>query len=85
VAKLAGRYESKDLGALVVTRAGDSVVFDLGEWKSSMASRKNDDGTTSFMTISPDIIGLDFVVAEREGKRALVTRDAQHEYVFMER
>ena len=85
VAKLAGRYESKDLGPLLVTRAGDSVVFDLGKWKSSMASRKNDDGTVSFFTVSPDIIGLDFVVSERDGKRALVTRDAQHEYVFMQR
>jgi hypothetical protein len=84
-AKLAGRYESKELGSLVVSRKGDTVLFDLGEWKSEMASRRNDDGTTSFFTISPDIIGFDFVVAEREGKRALVTRDAQHEYVFMER
>jgi hypothetical protein len=84
-AKLAARYESKDLGALVVRRGGDSVVFDLGEWKSAMASRRNDDGTVSFFTVAPDIIGLEFVVAERDGKRALVTRDAQHEYVFMER
>jgi hypothetical protein len=84
-AKLAARYESRDLGSLVVSRKGDAVVFDLGEWRSEMASRKNDDGTTSFFTIAPDIIGFEFVVTEREGKRALVTRDAQHEYVFMER
>jgi hypothetical protein len=66
-------------------RKGDAVVFDLGEWRSTMASRKNDDGTISFITSSPDIFGLDFVVSERDGKRALVTRAAQQEYVFVER
>ena len=81
---LAARYTNKDLGAVDVTRKGTAVVFDMGEWASEMASRKNDDGSISFITLSPDITGLAFVVAEREGKRALVTRDAQHEYVFLE-
>ncbi len=49
-----------------------------------MASRKNDDGTISFITIDPTIDGLVFVVANKDGKRALITRDAQHEYVFQE-
>jgi CubicO group peptidase (beta-lactamase class C family) len=81
---LASRYESKALGPLAVTRQGDRVTFDLGEWKSTMASRKNDDGSISLFTISPDILGFEFVVAEKEGKRALIARDAQNEYVFLE-
>ncbi len=32
----------------------------------------------------PDATGLDFVVGERSGKRVLVIRDGQHEYVFTE-
>ena len=50
-----------------------------------MASRKNDDGTVSFITIDPTNTGFEFVVADRSGKRAVVTRDGQHEYVFTER
>ena len=83
--KLAPRYGSNELGSINVVRRESAVVFDFGAWKSPVASRKNDDGTTSFVTIDPAIIGLEFVVAERLGKRALVTRDAQHEYLFIER
>jgi hypothetical protein len=49
-----------------------------------VASRKNDDGTTSFITIDPGTDGFEFVVGERAGKRVLVIRDGQHEYVFSE-
>ncbi len=49
-----------------------------------MASRKNDDGTISFITIDPSIAGFEFVVGERAGKRVLIIRDGQHEYVFTE-
>jgi hypothetical protein len=83
-AKLAARYVSKDLGELNVKKQGPEVVFDVGEWRSNVASRKNDDGTTSFITIDPTLDGFTFVVSERDGKRRLVLRDAQHEYAFIE-
>jgi hypothetical protein len=35
-------------------------------------------------TIAPGMDGFEFVVAERDGKRALIVRDGQHEYVFLE-
>jgi CubicO group peptidase (beta-lactamase class C family) len=82
VAKLAAKYTSSALGELTVRKQGTSVVFDFGEWKSAVASRKNDDGTVSFITIDPTNEGFEFVVAERNGKKALITRDGQHEYVF---
>jgi hypothetical protein len=83
VSKLAAAYTSTALGALTVRRQSSGTVFDFGEWKSLVASRKNDDGTVSFITISPSLaFGFEFVVAERNGKRALVIRDGQHEYVF---
>ncbi|MDL2716571.1 MAG: serine hydrolase [Acidobacteriota bacterium] len=82
--KLAPRYVNAALGPVDVKMAGGSVVFDVGEWHSAVASRKNDDGSTSFITIDPGVGGFDFVVAARDGKRALVVRDAQHEYVFLE-
>jgi CubicO group peptidase (beta-lactamase class C family) len=84
VAKLAQHYTSAALGDITVRRNGAATTFDFGEWKSAVASRKNDDGTVSFITIDPTVTGFDFVVAERGGKRALIVRDGQHEYVFTE-
>ena len=82
--KLAKKYVSKELGEIAVLNNNGEVTFDFGEWKSKVASRKNDDGTISFITIDPTNDGFEFVVAERQGKRALIIRDGQHEYVFTE-
>jgi CubicO group peptidase (beta-lactamase class C family) len=84
VAKLARRYTSVPLGDVTVSNLKGVVTFDLGEWKSTVASRKNDDGTTSMITVDPGVGGFEFVVAEKDGKRALVVRDRQHEYVLTE-
>jgi hypothetical protein len=84
VAKLAPRYVSSALGELSVLKDGGATVFDVGEWKSVVASRINDDKTISFITIDPTLEGFEFVVADEGGKRRLVMRDAQHEYVFEE-
>jgi CubicO group peptidase (beta-lactamase class C family) len=82
--KLAARYTSPELGELAVRRQGSSTVFDLGEWRSSVASRKNDDGTISFLTIDPGADGFEFVESKRNDKRALIVREGQHEYIFTE-
>ncbi|WP_437281174.1 serine hydrolase domain-containing protein [Sorangium sp. So ce375] len=82
--KLAPRYANPSLGEVVVTQAGGATVFDFGEWKSEVGSRKNPDGSISFLTIAPGVLGLEFVVGAGP-KRTLVLRDAQHEYVFEER
>jgi hypothetical protein len=84
VAALARHYSSQELGTLDVLTEGGVTTFDFGEWKSTVASRKNDDGTTSFITIDPTLDGFEFVVGERAGKRVLVIRDGQHEYTFAE-
>lgn len=85
VAKLAPRYHNDSLGDLTVLRSGEQTVLDVGEWKSAVASRKNDDGTYSLITTEPGSDSVEFVVGEREGKRVLTTRDAQHEYPFVEK
>ena len=50
-------------------RTDGAVVFDFGPWHSAVASRRNDDGTTSFISIDPTVDGFDFVVGARNGKR----------------
>ena len=83
-AQLAPRYVSTALGEVKIVREGSATVFDVGEWRSAVASRRNDDGTVSFISIDPTLSGFEFVVADEGGQRRLVTRDAQHEYVFVE-
>ena len=82
-AALAPRYRNAALGGIAVSRAGDATVFDFGEWRSAVASRRNPDGTTSFLTIAPGLVGFEFVVSTAS-RRSLTLRDAQHEYVFAE-
>lgn len=83
-ASLAPRYRSTALGEVKVLKEGSATIFDVGEWRSAVASRRNDDGTVSFISIDPTLSGFEFVVADKDGQRRLITRDAQHEYVFME-
>ena len=77
-ARLAASYAHPALGTIAVGRKGTATTFDFGEWSSAMATRKNPDGTISFVTIVPGFSGLEFVV----GDKTLTLRDAQHEYVF---
>ena len=88
VAALAKHYVSPQLGELKVVSKGKSVIFDVGEWKTAVATRKNDDGTTTFIGIDPGVDdegAIEFLAAEREGRRALIVREAQLEYVFLEK
>jgi len=84
VRQLASRYSSPALGAFRVRIEDGATIFDFGKWHSAVASRKNDDGTTSFISIDPTVNGFNFVVGARDGKRVLIIRDAQHEYAFVE-
>jgi len=81
-AKLASGYHNAALGEIQVDHDGKVTSFNFGAWHSDVASRKNDDGSISFVTISPGEAGFEFVVAGTADKRKLVLRDAQHEYVY---
>jgi hypothetical protein len=82
--KLAPGYTSPALGEITVRREGTSTTFDFGEWQSEVGTRRNKDGTTSFVTTRPGVDGFEFVVGSTV-PRTLITRDGQHEYVFTER
>ena len=84
-AALAAGYSNAALGGIGVEREGGRTLFDFGEWRSEVASKANPDGTVSFVTTTPGVLGFEFVVGAAEGRKTLVTRDAQHEYVFSER
>jgi CubicO group peptidase (beta-lactamase class C family) len=82
--KLAAHYANDALGEIAVRKAGGATIFDMGEWQSEVASQRNPDGTISFVTIRPGIFGFELVVGASGGKRTLIARDGQHEYVFAE-
>jgi CubicO group peptidase (beta-lactamase class C family) len=80
-AKLAKHYWNASLGDIDVSIESGKTYFDFGEWKSEVATKKNPDGTISFVTTVPGMAGFEFVVGTG-AKKTLITRDAQHEYVF---
>jgi hypothetical protein len=70
---------------LEVRATPKAVTFDFGEWRGEVASRTNDDGTQSFIDTTPGHAGFHFIVGkEQGGRRRLIIREAQHEYVFEE-
>jgi hypothetical protein len=40
--------------------------------------------TQIFLTVDPTLDGFEFVVADKDGRRRLITRDTQHEYLWIE-
>jgi CubicO group peptidase (beta-lactamase class C family) len=79
-AQLAASYTSPDLGPITVIRDAGGLTFKFTAFSSRMGTRKNEDGTTSFVTIDPGNQGFAFVLAA--GTRTLTLRDGQHTYVF---
>ena len=71
-------------GVLAVRAQDGATIFGFGRWHSSVASRRNDDGTTSFISIDPTVDGFNVAVEELDDSRALIVRDAQHEYALIE-
>jgi hypothetical protein len=51
---------------------------------SGNATRKNQDGTISFITTVPGISGFPEFLVAAAAKRTFIVRDAQHEYLFTE-
>ncbi len=83
-AALATEYRSAALGMLRVARDGERIWFDFGGWRSEVASLADGRGGISFITISPGLAGFVFEPTVRDGKRLLVTREAQNAYEFEE-
>jgi CubicO group peptidase (beta-lactamase class C family) len=77
--KLAAHYANAALGHIDVRHQGAGVVFDFGAWRSRVATRREPDGSVSFVTIDPAAAGKVFTMTAAAG---LKIRDAQHEYLY---
>lgn len=82
LATLAPRYHNAALGDLAVTRRDGKAWIDVGAFSSELATQPQPDGSLAFVTIDPVALGFVLVRADQDGKRRLVVRDGQHEYVF---
>jgi CubicO group peptidase (beta-lactamase class C family) len=83
VSRLADAYRSPVLGDITITRTGQDVVFQFGGWKSRVATKRNPDGTISFITIDPGARGFEIAAPKVEGDfQQLTLRDPQHVYPF---
>jgi CubicO group peptidase (beta-lactamase class C family) len=80
--QLAATYSNPDLGPLKVVRDASGLMFGFTAFSSRMATRKNDDGSTTFVSIDPGTAGFEFVPATTAGGKTLTLRDGQHAYVF---
>lgn len=84
IAGLAPRYRNAALGDIVVTRTGGQAMFDVGSFRSAVATQPQDDGSIAFVMIDPQVFAFPLVRADKDGVRRLIARDGQHEYVFDE-
>jgi CubicO group peptidase (beta-lactamase class C family)/dienelactone hydrolase len=81
--RLAHVYRNAALGDIVVHAGKDEVIFQFGGWKSPMATKRNPDGTTSFISVAPGIRGFEFNAPAATGVYTrLRLRDAQHTYDY---
>lgn len=60
---------------------GQLMVRATSIW-SEVAPKRNKDGTTSLVTISPGFGGSGLLVCTTGNRRELILNDAQHEYAF---
>ena len=84
IAALAPRYHSDALGDIVVTTKDGKAWFDVGAFKSEVSTSPQADGSLAYIMIDPVAAGFLLVRADLDGKRRLIARDGQHEYVFDE-
>ena len=84
IAQIADHYVSAELGRIAVSRDSAGLMLDFGGWHTHVGSVVNADGTVSLVPIDPAMPKWPFTITERDGKRALIVREAQHEYVYLE-
>ena len=83
VTALAHNYSNPELGSIKVTRTASGVDFALRNFTTPVGTRKNDDGTLSFVMLDPTFLFEPLVVGSDAGKPILIARDGQHEFKFL--
>lgn len=83
--KLAREYVNPALGTLKVEASHGDLLFRFANGSSQVALRRNEDGSLSYVTTDPGLVGIEFLRDDRTAPATLVLREAQHEYRFVPR
>ncbi|GGW90421.1 serine hydrolase domain-containing protein [Alteromonas halophila] len=81
---LASRYSNDVLGELRVYEEDGDIFLDPGVWRTQLGTKENKDGTQSVVAVAPFLLGVEFLVEEVDGKKALTISYAQDSYTFTE-
>jgi CubicO group peptidase (beta-lactamase class C family) len=81
-ATLIGSYSNPELGPLKISSDGDRLILRATSIWSELATKPNEDGTTSIVTISPGIGGENMLIGNKNGVVTLTLNDGQHDYVW---
>ena len=85
LAGLAPAYDNAELGPITVKSDTNGTQFAFRTMATPVGTKKNEDGTVSFVALDPTLLFFPLVVGTKDGKRTLTARDSQHEFVFVER
>lgn len=66
-----------------MTRSRTGANFVFRTFSSPVGTRKNDDGTISFVLLDPTFLLFPLVVGTDGEKPALIVRDSQHEFKYV--
>jgi CubicO group peptidase (beta-lactamase class C family) len=83
VGKLAGMYANASLGTATLAATPDGVIFDAGEWRSTLGQRTAAGGALQLVFLEPPFAGAALTVGGDDAKPTLTLADGQMTYVFV--
>ena len=81
--RFVGTYENALFGKITIRLEGKGAVLDVGEWKTTLARKREEDGTEKLVGMPPPWLGWPaFVRKESGGKVTLEMQDRPRSVVF---
>ena len=77
-----GTYASPTLGRIAMRLDGDHAVLDAGAWTMDLGQKTSGEGVRSLEATGVPFAGFEVFPEERDGRKVIVLRDEQLEYVF---
>lgn len=83
---LLGAYDGGVLGAITIARDAEGrAVLDAGEWKGRLALYDPQERPDTLLLVSGPVRGTTLQITERDGKKALLLKHSQTDYVLTKR
>ena len=77
-----GTYVNASLGRVRITAASRGGTFDVGEWKSDFARKRDGDAATKLVLVDPPFAGGEPIIGGDEQHPTLIVETGQTKYVF---